>query len=30
MSDDIYKDLKQLGGATKLPASPEEAELERV
>ena len=28
--DDIYKDLKQLGGATALPASPEEAELEKV
>ncbi|MEM8801517.1 MAG: preQ(1) synthase, partial [Pseudomonadota bacterium] len=26
----IYNDLKQLGGETKLPASPEEAELERV
>ncbi|MEZ5814444.1 MAG: preQ(1) synthase [Alphaproteobacteria bacterium] len=30
MSDDIYKDLKQLGGETKIPASPEEALLERV
>ncbi len=30
MSADIYKDLKQLGEKTPLPASPEEAELERV
>lgn len=31
MSDEtIYSDLRQLGGATALPASPEEAELERV
>ena len=31
MSDnDIYKDLTQLGGATRVPQSPEEAELERV
>ena len=30
MSDDIYKGLKQLGEATALPQSPEEAELERV
>ena len=30
MSDDIYKGLKQLGGATSMPQSPEEAELERV
>ena len=30
MSDDIYSGLKQLGGATVMPASPEEAELERV
>lgn len=28
--DDIYKNLKQLGGATTLPQSPEDAELERV
>jgi len=27
---DIYSDLKQLGGATRLPESPEQAELERV
>lgn len=30
MSDDIYKDLKQLGAHTPLPSSPEEAVLERV
>lgn len=30
MSKDIYQDLKQLGGATVLPGSPEEAVLERV
>ncbi|MFN3701761.1 MAG: preQ(1) synthase [Alphaproteobacteria bacterium] len=30
MSEDIYKNLKQLGGATILPQSPEQAELERV
>ncbi len=30
MTDDIYRGLKQLGGKTVLPASPEEAELERV
>ena len=30
MTDTIYSDLKQLGGATVLPASPEVAELERV
>ena len=30
MTDSIYSDLKQLGGATVLPASPEAAELERV
>ncbi|MDQ1850107.1 preQ(1) synthase [Gemmobacter fulvus] len=30
MTDTIYSDLKQLGGATVLPASPEMAELERV
>ena len=30
MSDTIYSDLKQLGGATVLPANPDEAELERV
>ncbi|WOI57718.1 preQ(1) synthase [Palleronia sp. LCG004] len=30
MSDDIYANLTQLGGATRIPASPEEAELERV
>ena len=30
MSDTIYSDLKQLGGATVLPTSPDEAELERV
>ncbi len=27
---DIYKDLKQLGGSSVLPNSPDEAELERV
>ena len=30
MTDTIYSNLKQLGGATVLPASPEAAELERV
>ena len=30
MSDSIYDKLTQLGGATKIPQSPEEAELERV
>jgi len=30
MSDNIYKDLKQLGGSTVLPDNPETAELERV
>ena len=30
MSDNIYKDLTQLGGASDLPESPEKAELERV
>lgn len=30
MTDSIYADLKQLGQATALPASPDEAELERV
>ncbi len=30
MSDDIYAGLSQLGGQTELPASPEEATLERV
>ena len=30
MSDSIYDNLTQLGGATKIPQSPEEAELERV
>lgn len=30
MSDDIYKDLKQLGSKTDLPQTPEEAVLERV
>ena len=30
MSDSIYADLKQLGHATTLPQSPDEAELERV
>jgi 7-cyano-7-deazaguanine reductase len=30
MSDDIYENLKQLGGATVVPQSPDEAELERV
>jgi len=30
MSETIYSGLKQLGGATKLPDSPEAAELERV
>lgn len=27
---EIYDDLKQLGGTTKVPSSPEDAELERV
>ncbi len=30
MSDDIYSNLTQLGGATRIPPSPEEAVLERV
>lgn len=30
MSDDIYAGLTQLGGNSELPASPEEAKLERV
>ncbi len=30
MTDDRYSSLGQLGGETRLPASPEEAELERV
>lgn len=30
MSDDIYKNLKQLGSHTPLPQNPEEAVLERV
>jgi len=30
MTDTIYDDLTQLGGKTTLPASPDEAELERV
>ncbi len=30
MSKNIYDDLKQLGGTTKVPSSPEDAELERV
>lgn len=30
MTDDIYEGLTQLGGQTELPASPEEATLERV
>ena len=30
MSDDIYKDLKQLGSKTPLPQTPEDAVLERV
>jgi 7-cyano-7-deazaguanine reductase len=30
MSDDIYEGLTQLGGSSKLPASPEEATMERV
>ncbi|MEO9649147.1 MAG: preQ(1) synthase [Roseobacter sp.] len=30
MMETIYSDLKQLGGLTELPASPEEAKLERV
>lgn len=30
MSKNIYDDLKQLGGTTKVPLSPEDAELERV
>ena len=29
-NEDIYSDLKQLGGSTVLPANPDEAELERV
>lgn len=30
MSDSIYTGLEQLGGSSAIPASPEEAELERV
>lgn len=30
MSKDIYKDLTQLGGESKIPNSPDEAKLERV
>ena len=30
MSENIYEGLKQLGGATEMPQSPEEAMLERV
>ncbi|WP_170330268.1 preQ(1) synthase [Ruegeria arenilitoris] len=30
MMETIYSDLTQLGGKTELPASPEQAELERV
>ena len=30
MAGNIYQGLKQLGGATRVPQSPEEAELERV
>ena len=30
MSEDIYEGLTQLGGSNELPASPEEATLERV
>lgn len=30
MSDDIYSGLDQLGGSSAIPASPEEAKLERV
>lgn len=30
MADNIYKDLTQLGGESKIPASPDEAVLERV
>lgn len=30
MSKNIYDDLKQLGATTKVPSSPEDAELERV
>lgn len=30
MNENIYQDLKQLGGTTALPDSPEAAELERV
>ncbi|MGB3625196.1 MAG: preQ(1) synthase [Henriciella sp.] len=30
MSDDIYSGLDQLGGSNAIPASPEEAKLERV
>jgi len=30
MTENIYGNLKQLGGSSAIPASPEEAELERV
>ncbi len=30
MTDSIYSNLKQLGGVTRMPASPDKAELERV
>ena len=30
MSEDIYSNLKQLGGETRIPETPEAAELERV
>ena len=30
MSEDLYESLTQLGGSNELPASPEEARLERV
>lgn len=30
MTETIYSGLKQLGGATLLPESPDKAELERV
>ena len=30
MTDDIYSNLKQLGGETRIPANPDDAVLERV
>ena len=30
MAETIYTDLKQLGGAARVPQNPDEAELERV